>query len=94
MENQSNKTCQNCKYFIKHYAKYNGYYYQVTGCGHCINNNLDLRESSKRFKRAFPCEYWEPEVLQKIERRNNIKENLIWMAQRLEEITQILKDDE
>ncbi len=86
------RNCKNCKFYIKHFANYNGYYYDLLS-GHCINNKLDLKESNKRIAKSAPCELWQPMEIQIAERRENIKDTLRIMAQKLDEIAQILKDD-
>ncbi len=86
-------TCKNCRYYVKHFANYNGTYYSIA-YGHCINPGLNLKESDKRIKKMLPCEFWQTIEIQKAEQKENIKESLRDMARRLDEIVQILKDDE
>lgn len=88
------KICQECKYFVKHFANYGGYYYLITGSGHCVNLNLCLSESAKRIKSNLTCEFWEPMQIQIEERRDFFKDTLRKMAECIDEIAMILKDDE
>lgn len=83
--------CNNCRYFLQHYIKDNTVY-RVIFCGHCINRNLNPQNKKKRpFNVA--CEFWETIEIKKAERENAIKDILRSMAQRIEEITDILKDE-
>jgi len=61
-------------------------------CGHCVNRNNKNRHK-KRFDSLDVCELWENIEIKKEERKRAIKETLEWMADKLEEITMILKDD-
>ncbi len=87
------RTCENCKYFAKHYVITNsGRLQHPYGMGHCINDDMKKRTSRKIVFDALNCEMWEPEELQNKERRQNIIEALHTMQKRLEEIAMILKE--
>lgn len=88
------KTCENCRYFSHHYAKDNTSYHTVC-CGHCLNRELDKKENKNK-KRPYnvACEFWETIAIKKEERKEAIKDTLQRMAQRIDEIAMILKDDE
>lgn len=79
------KSCKNCCYYSQHYTK-QGTRYHTVFCGHCLNRN------NKKMKPVF-CELWEDMAILKEERRQSIKEVLIDMSDRLNEIALILKDD-
>ena len=90
-EIKDGKSCKNCRYYSQHYS-IQGTRYNTVCCGHCMN-----RDNKKRHcKKADPyevCEYWESVEIQKEERKRSIKETLEFMAERLDEMAEILKDD-
>ncbi len=91
---ENTQTCQNCRYFAAHYVKLARGYFSCTGnCGHCTNENLPFQRPQIIAKRHLECEYWEPLQIQIDERRKNIIDFLYKMAERIEEIACILKDD-
>lgn len=93
MDNQNN--CENCTYFLKHYAKTaDGKLQRLYGEGHCINYNLKKIVSRKIIRDNLSCEYWSPEASQKEARRRKIEKELCAMKRRLDDIASILKDDE
>ena len=57
-------------------------------CGHCMNRN------NKKMTPLGICENWEDITIKKNERKAAIKETLEFIAEKLNEITIILKDDE
>ena len=90
-EIKEEKTCENCRYFSQHYAKDNTSYHSIC-CGHCLNRELAQKDKKKRqYIRA--CEFWEPVEIRKEERKECIKNTLRFMAQRIEEIAMILKEE-
>ena len=86
------RTCFNCRFFVKHYTNRDGYFCVVKGCGHCINRN-NFSHKKWRVSNVSCCEFWESDKILIDERRIKITETLLSMAQRLEEISQILKED-
>ncbi|MDE6059129.1 MAG: hypothetical protein K2G44_03710 [Clostridia bacterium] len=90
---EEKKNCKNCRYYHRHYIINKFGYYTGTCDGHCVNQYIPLRESDKRIKRGEPCDFWEPQILQKKERRENIEAVLRNMGERLTEIAEILKKD-
>ncbi len=54
-KNTISNDCKNCAYFVVHYANLDGEYYEVTGCQHCINNNLKISERKKRLNNLVVC---------------------------------------
>ena len=92
MEKEINqeKLCGNCRYYLEHYIKQNTNYRKIL-CGHCTNRNY----FDGRKKRPLEtCEYWETVEIKKEERKKRIKETLEFMAESLNQIVLILKDDE
>jgi hypothetical protein len=79
-------TCKNCRYYSQHYSK-QGTAYNTVCCGHCLNRN------NKKMQPLGNCEYWEDIAVKKEERKRNIIEALIFMSERLDELTKLLKDD-
>lgn len=93
MEQTEKKDCYNCRYFLRYYTSHQGHFYYIHN-GHCINTELTLRESAKRKDKNLPCELWQPRKIQKEETRRKIKDTLQFMAQRIDEIAQILKEED
>lgn len=91
--NDEKQTCRNCKYYTVHFAKNNSGFYNVVGCGHCINRNLPLRESHKIIRYERFCPQWQPMKIQLAERKNNLLENINLLCERLTELILILQDD-
>lgn len=83
------KKCENCQYYVAHYAKLNTSYFYIHN-GHCIN--LNHRARQKKHEPVL-CEYWEDIIIKKEDRKRGIKEAIILMSERLDELTMILKDD-
>ena len=48
-----NKTCENCKHFRQHYARYSDYVYFKVASGHCIYPRIKLKYTD-----AKACEHW------------------------------------
>lgn len=92
--NIDTKNCWQCRYFARHYSKLKGRYFEVTGCGHCVNSEVTKGEKKRRFDGKEECVLWEPIEIQKEERKENLKKTLSKMAKKIEEILQVLKDDE
>lgn len=93
MDNNKN-CCDNCRYFLKHYVNYNGDYKVLPTCGHCVNNNFTKSQRDKIVARERKCEFWEPHEIQTEQHRKSIKEVLRSMADRIEQIADILQKDE
>jgi len=85
-EKEIKKSCGNCRFFSQHYSK-QGIRYSPVYCGHCINRN------NKKMMPLGVCDFWEDITILKEERKKVIKESLIDMAEKLDEIAMILKDD-
>ncbi|MDR1094086.1 MAG: hypothetical protein LBL66_08065 [Clostridiales bacterium] len=79
------QTCQNCRYYSRHYSK-QGTGYAPVQCGHCLHRN------NKSMKPVF-CKHWETAAVKKAEREKSIRETLKYMSKRLHDIALILKDD-
>ncbi|MDE5666684.1 MAG: hypothetical protein K2I29_00390 [Clostridia bacterium] len=93
MDNQNNKSCDNCYYFYQHYykSKY-GKLTCVWGDGHCTNNNLTVNVSRKIIFKQHICEFWEPAEALIAERQENINAIILKMKQRLDELVAILQE--
>lgn len=89
---EQEKKCDNCKYFIAHYAK-KGTSFQKLLDGHCINNELNASRKRNKYKLYENCGYWESNATDKIQKKENIKTVLKNMRDSLNQIAQILSDD-
>ena len=78
------KSCENCRYYVKHYRK-DKLRYKEVNCGHC---------SERMNKKLVLCDKWESADILKEERKLSIKKALINMSERLDEIALILNDGE
>lgn len=92
-ENKINNNCMNCASCVKLYANLRGEYFVVTGRCYCNNTNLTKRESIKRMDNLVACEYWQPKEIQINKRKKCIKEMLYDIANKLEDVASILKED-
>lgn len=79
------KTCENCRYYLKHYVKSRTGFYPTVN-GHCIHDK-------NKSMIPVPCRFWEDIVIQKEERLSTIKAAVISMATDLKQISLVLKDD-
>ena len=60
-ELETEKECNTCKYFRKHYVK-ESYSYRAIWCGDCQNLKFNYRNRKKCFPYVRVCDYWEPAV--------------------------------
>lgn len=88
---QTEKKCENCRYFCQHYVQMDTFYTTVY-CGHCLKNY-----TNNTFKKCrandTACELWESIVIKKTKQQESIKSALKNMAAKINEIALILKDD-
>lgn len=56
MKNRIEISCESCKYFERHYAKFNGIFQKI-GCGHCSNNVVSPAKRRK-CPHAVKCKLW------------------------------------
>ncbi|MDE6104516.1 MAG: hypothetical protein K2G38_02355 [Clostridia bacterium] len=88
------KTCENCRYFIKHYAKYPSDFLLYLDCGHCVNIKKIKRVTDiKTLANNKACELWEPHAIQTEQRKEKILNSIRKMQNKLDEIAMLLKDD-
>lgn len=87
---ENKKSCDECRYFFKHYVLENGRY-SLTACGHCINDNFTKSQSAKIIARERKCEFWEPQEIRIAKQRESIDRLLRAMAERIESIADILQ---
>lgn len=92
MDNQE-KRCGNCKYFSRHYFKYKEKLLKAD-CGNCVNPAHPVSAGKKCGSGNYVCGLWEPYEIQLTERREAIKEKLQRIAESLNDVVLILKDDE
>ncbi len=90
----NDKTCENCKYFIKHYIKAANIRLQHPyGLGHCTNANMQKRISRKIVLVNLICDFWEPEEDKAEQKKFSISKEISEIKSRLDDITLILKSD-
>lgn len=82
--------CANCKYFLQHFVKSRSGRLLKVECGHCVHSRMPFYMPRKR---KTPCAYWQPMREQIEERRKNIKEKLLYMAELIEQFAEALADD-
>ncbi len=89
--NKTEQNCENCRYYLQHYAKIDTYFTKVF-CGHCTNPLAKARDKRKKYN--IVCEHWEPIEIREQERKEAIERTLRNMAKQIESIAMILKDNE
>ena len=67
------QTCENCRYYLQHYAKIDTYFTKVF-CGHCTNPLAKARDKRKKYN--IVCEHWEPIEIRERERKESIERTL------------------
>jgi len=77
-------TCQNCKYFVQHYAKSDSGFYPIFNW-HCLKFDLDKTVTGNPAKQ-YVCPFWEAQSLDKAERDENMQQFLQIIAQCLLEM--------
>ncbi|MDE6105049.1 MAG: hypothetical protein K2G38_05165 [Clostridia bacterium] len=91
---ENSKDCENCRYFLKHYAKYPSNYLKYLGCGHCANRKKVKRVTDRKIiTNGKACELWEPQKIQDDERKESIKNTIQRMHKKLNDIALILSDE-
>lgn len=92
----TNRDCQNCRYFLKHYAKYPSDYLESLGCGHCIHPSKWKRATNDWcvYNNKPACEFWEPQKIQDDKRKESIKNTIRTMQKKLTDIALILSDED
>lgn len=92
MENSFKFVCHSCKYYERYYVKKNSYY--MSAGGQCKNDEFNADRKRKPFLLQQACAFWETDEDKTEERMESIKKALCDMADRLNQIVNILKDDE
>ena len=92
---ENSKDCENCRYFLKHYAKYPSDYLKYLGCGHCTHPSKRKRVTKNRrvYNNKPACEFWEPQKIQDDKRKESIKNTIQRMHKKLNDIALILSDE-
>ncbi len=90
---EEEKRCGNCRYFSRHYFKYKEKLLKAD-CGNCVNPARPVSAGKKCGNGNYVCGLWEPYEIQLTERREAIKEKLQRIAESLNDVVLILKDDE
>ncbi|MDE5667625.1 MAG: hypothetical protein K2I29_05230 [Clostridia bacterium] len=89
---EQEKKCDNCKYFIAHYAKKETSFQKLLD-GHCINNELNASRKRNKYRLYENCDKWESNSELKKQRKESVKKVLEDMRDSLNQIAQILSDD-
>ena len=89
METTKEKTCEDCRFYLKHYIK-RPYGFTPINCGHCVNDHFNVR--SKPTLREN-CEYWQPAELQKTELEEKLIDKLKSLVKRLDAVCEVLIDE-
>ena len=90
-EQQNEKSCKNCKFYVAHYIKRR---YELSAIGgHCVNEELRPKRLKDRGKLFENCEHWQPDDEVKTARYLSIEQCINKMRRHLEQIAAILKDD-
>ncbi len=94
MEENQEKCCKNCRFFLQHYVKgkTRSTYFSAIECGHCICGDVSNKER-KSVPNVKGCIFWQPMEIQKEERMESILSVLRDMAVHIEQIAFILKED-
>lgn len=85
------KTCGNCKYFIRHYANRNGLFKNLSA-GHCVHQAY-FNKRNKFFYDSHYCELWEDNFEVIDETYKSIADALYTMARQLNEYIQSLENE-
>ncbi|MDE6274626.1 MAG: hypothetical protein K2L87_06230 [Clostridiales bacterium] len=85
------QNCGNCKYFSEYYTKFKTHIHRTAG-GLCLCDKFRRRRVRQKKESDAPCEYWERKEGEKEEEVQLVKNALVKIAERLEELTIILKD--
>ena len=80
--------CENCKYFVQHYAKH-GINISNVSCGHCTNRKLTKIQKKKRLQ-AKHCEHWESNETEKETQHESLEAALRQIAEQLSAIAALL----
>ncbi|MDE7083297.1 MAG: hypothetical protein K2O89_06330 [Clostridia bacterium] len=85
------KTCENCKFYRKHYTVFKVSLKEVGG--HCVHDKILRHNYSKVFTPVEDCAYWQDGTPIKEERREIALKDIREMKRRLDEIALALKVD-
>lgn len=86
---ETEKTCENCKFFVPYYVKRRSHIYPVQS-GVCENETLRCRDRRKR--NPEPCGLWQKEDGERARgERAAVESALLAMAKHVEEIALILR---
>lgn len=89
---QEEKSCFNCKFFIRHYGMDSTSFYKLN-CGHCLNTEADKLKRDKRRGFGYPCALWEKgEEEKEVINLDSILIKLHYIAEHIEDISLLLKD--
>ena len=85
------KTCENCKHYIKHYMIYKGRLREVGG--RCCHSRIAPYNRNKVFTPRQDCKYWEEAEPLKEERVERALNDISKIKRALSDIALILKSE-
>lgn len=85
------KTCTNCKYFRRHYVIGDRGSLIETSVGHCANCNIADIIAAKHVRKDEGCELWQPYELQKLNIQYGIELSLQDIDKNVNKILSILR---
>lgn len=91
MEDIIKPTCENCKYFDKHYF-WRKHHFIYACCGRCLKHGITKKDYAQvHFSKG--CEFWQSNEIEKSEERNNAIKKLYDFLKSINEIINFLEID-
>ena len=90
---EENKTCFNCKHFVRYYILNGQQHFSPINNGHCANSKVNRNIRKNRIDYDDYCDLWQPCELRKLARYYGIEKTLIRINETIEEIRQIISDE-
>lgn len=85
------RTCTNCKYYRRHYVINDMGLLINTDTGHCANGNIKDSISDKHIRKDEGCDSWQPYELQKLHIQYGIEQSLQSIDKKVKQILAILR---
>lgn len=90
MNDNTPKTCTNCKYFSQYYVIAYDRRFKPAQGGFC--SHLEVKAKTKYTKKNLGCELWQPYELKKLEIQYSIEERLQTACKNIEDCIAVLRD--
>lgn len=87
----TNKTCEKCKYAKPHYYIYNGRFTRIANEMHCTNRKVTKKKFEKNFKEKLPCDCYESDEASVRETKEIVKKRLVNISEQLDNAIQVLE---